>query len=74
MREKLAKSKTAGFDHQGAFLARRVPTPARNNSPSVIKETIEDWYKDKNKIKSPENVAIKVLRDGSVNYRPKKGD
>jgi len=75
MREKLAKSKTAGFDHQGAFLSRKAITPARTNSPTPAKEMIEDWsINDKNKIKIPENVAFKVLRDGSVNYRPKNGD
>ena len=67
MREKLTKTKAAGFDHKGTFISRRM---SKKDNPSSMREDSND----KNKIKVPEQLANKVISEGMIDYKPKIGD
>ncbi len=83
MRERLAKVKTAGFDHQGVHLARKLASKSAiatnqpqsssmlNNPTSALSQTS---YGDINSIKIPQDMAAKVIKDGVVDYRPRLGE
>ena len=54
MRDKMTKPKTAGFDHEGAFLSRRMQQKERHASQLLLNQ---------DKIKVPDNIANKVFQN-----------
>lgn len=78
-----AKVKTAGFDHRGASSLKkraettyheRVTPPVKQESGWSPKASQMWQLADLNKIKVPDNLAKKVMKDGKTDYRPKMGD
>ena len=54
MRDKMSKPKTAGFDHEGTFLSRRMQQKERNASQLVLNQ---------DRITVPDNIVNKVFQN-----------